>query len=323
MIDRATITVTAGNGGNGCVAFRREKYIPKGGPSGGDGGDGGNVFAVGHKDVNTLINFRYNQLFEAGKGEHGKGSNMYGKDGQDVFIPLPLGTVIMDQERRIICDMQNHGQTLLLAEGGKGGKGNTHFKSSIRQAPRFATPGKPGIERKIILELKLIADVGLVGEPNAGKSTLLSKISNAHPKIADYPFTTLEPHLGIVKAGDDFSFVVADIPGLIEGAHDGKGLGHEFLRHIERTKVLVYLLDLGAAQPPSVVLRKLRNELKLYNPALLSKPSLIVLNKTDIKKGAGGIRASKKRPVLAISALKGIGLQKLIFAIKDTLNVSA
>jgi GTP-binding protein len=320
MIDRTKILVKAGKGGNGCIAFRREKYVPKGGPSGGDGGTGGNIYAVGNKNLNTLLSLRYQKTFKADNGGNGQGAEKHGKTGGDKCIQMPLGTVVMDKNRNILYDIEHPGQKELLAAGGKKGLGNVHFKSPTRQAPRIATSGKPGEEKEILLELKLIADAGLVGEPNAGKSTLLSRLSNARPKIADYPFTTLEPHLGMVKAGDYFSFTLADIPGLIEGAHKGKGLGHEFLRHIERTKVLVYLIDQSVDTAPGETFKKLRNELERFNPEMVKKPSVLALNKSDICNNRKGLRNSKKRPILSISALTGQGLDKLVYMIKNKLQ---
>ena len=248
FFDEALISVTAGNGGNGAVSFRREKYIPRGGPNGGDGGRGGSICIVADRNLNTLIDYRYTRIYRAEHGENGRGSDCYGKGGADLTLRVPVGTVITDTSTgELLADLHEDGANTIIATGGAGGLGNLHFKSSTNRAPRQFTPGEAGQARELKLELRVLADVGLLGMPNAGKSTFIRAISAARPKVADYPFTTLEPHLGIVKAGDDFSFVVADIPGLIEGAHDGKGLGHEFLRHIERTKVLVYLLDLGAA----------------------------------------------------------------------------
>ncbi|PYQ48990.1 MAG: GTPase ObgE [Acidobacteria bacterium] len=250
FIDQATIRVKAGDGGNGCVAFRREKYVPKGGPSGGDGGSGGSVFVVGTKRLNTLYHLQFQRDWRAGRGQHGMGSNCSGLAGEDVVIELPIGSVVRDKDtNEVLADLTTEGERVLVAKGGRGGLGNQHFATSTRQAPRFAQPGDAGEERQLFIELKLIADVGIVGLPNAGKSTLISVISAAKPKIADYPFTTLAPNLGVVKADDDQTFVVADIPGLIEGAHEGHGLGHEFLRHVERCSLLLHLVDLSANEP--------------------------------------------------------------------------
>jgi len=246
FIDEVKISVRAGHGGSGCVSFRREKYVPRGGPDGGDGGRGGNIVFLADRGETTLLKFRYKKIFDAQRGGNGEGRNRHGRDGEDVIITVPLGTVIKDAETgEVLCDLTDDGMEYIACEGGIGGKGNAFFKSSVRQAPKFAQPGMPGMERELQLELKLLADVGLVGLPNAGKSTLISRLTAARPKIADYPFTTIEPKIGVVKAEDD-SFVMADMPGLIKGAHDGKGLGIKFLRHIERTKILVYVLDMAA-----------------------------------------------------------------------------
>ena len=247
FIDHATIRVKAGDGGNGCVAFRREKFVPKGGPSGGDGGKGGSVWIVASKRLNTLYHLQFQREWRAGRGQHGMGSNCSGHEGADVFIELPVGSLVRDKAGGdLLADLAHDGERVLVAKGGRGGWGNQHFATATRQAPRFAQPGDAGEERELAIELKLIADVGIVGLPNAGKSTLISVISAARPKIADYPFTTLVPNLGVVKADDDETFVVADIPGLIEGAHEGHGLGDQFLRHVERCSVLVHLVDLSA-----------------------------------------------------------------------------
>jgi GTP-binding protein len=320
MIDRTKISVIGGNGGNGCVAFRREKYVPRGGPSGGDGGRGGSVYALGNKNINTLLDLRFRKTFRAGNGLHGSGKDKHGKNGADRVVEMPLGTQIMDENGRILCDIREHGQKELLARGGRGGFGNAHFKSPTRQAPHFALPGNKGETRTIRLELKLIADAGLVGEPNAGKSTLLSRVSNARPKIADYPFTTLEPNLGLIRAGDSFSFTMADIPGLIEGAHRGRGLGHDFLRHIERTRLLVFVIDRSSGKDPKKTYSKLCEELRQFNPALLKKPSIVALNKSDISNNNKGLRSTKKRPVISISALTGKGLKHLVYLIKEMLR---
>jgi GTPase len=319
MIDRATISVIAGNGGNGCVSFRRELYVPRGGPNGGNGGKGGSIIAVGDSNMRTLMDLRYKKTFKADGGTNGSSNNKKGRDGEDRFVRVPPGTSVFDDAGVLLGDIRDSGQTVLLARGGRGGLGNWNFRSATRQSPRFSLPPDPGEEKEIRLELKLIADVGLVGEPNAGKSTLLSKLSNARPKIADYPFTTLEPNLGYVKVDETFHFIMADIPGLIEGAHDGKGLGLEFLRHIERTRVLVYLLDQSKDEKPGDTLKKLEFELKSYDPGLAKKPSIIVLNKSDITKNSKGLRNSKKRPILSISAIKGENLKKLLYAIKEKL----
>lgn len=283
FIDFARIKVESGKGGNGCISFRHEKYVAKGGPDGGDGGKGGDVIAIGDENINTLVAFRYNKLFKAQRGEHGKGSNQTGADGENKIIKLPLGTVIYDisdGKHQKLGEITDHEQKLFLAEGGNGGRGNTRFKSSTNRAPRHAKPGGDSIIRELELELRLMADVGLVGFPNAGKSTLLSRVSAAHPKIADYEFTTLEPSLGVVDISDFESFVMADIPGIIAGAHEGKGLGDQFLRHIERTSVLLILIDVNSISPAQDY-NILKKELHMYDPYLDKKPHLIALNKVD------------------------------------------
>ena len=297
FIDEATIEVHAGNGGNGIVAFRREKFIPKGGPSGGDGGRGGSVIAIADRNINTLIDYRYARVHRARGGEHGQGSDRYGAAAEDIVLRMPVGTVITDAETdELIVDLSLDGQQATLAKGGRGGLGNLHFKSSTNRAPRQATKGTEGEHRRIRLELKVLADVGLLGLPNAGKSTLIAACSNARPKIADYPFTTLHPNLGVVRTGPAKSFVMADIPGLIEGAADGAGLGHQFLRHLQRTRLLLHIVDIfppGAAVETAsdiaqlvdtlaVQIRGLVAELKRYDATLARKPRWIVLNKTDL-----------------------------------------
>src|SRR6266571_3374179 len=282
FIDHATIRARAGNGGNGCVAFRREKFVPKGGPSGGDGGAGGSVWIVASKRLNTLYHLQFQREWKAGRGQHGMGSNCSGHDGADVFIELPVGSVIRDKNNNeIVADLAADGERVLVAKGGRGGWGNQHFATATRQAPRFAQPGDAGEERQLFIELKLIADVGIGGLPNAGKSTLISVISAAKPKIADYPFTTLVPNLGVVKADDDQTFVVADIPGLIEGAHEGHGLGDQFLRHVERCSVLVHLVDLSANDHPDQDAEVVAHELELYSKTLAEKPRIVCGSKLD------------------------------------------
>ncbi len=319
MIDRATIKIASGNGGKGAVAFHREKYIDKGGPSGGDGGRGGHVIFIGTRNINTLNDLRWKKSFEAGHGEHGGGSKCHGKDGEDILIPVPLGTIVYDTQANQLFDISEHGQQEMAARGGRGGLGNAHFATPRKQTPRYAQPGELGEEKELRLELKLIADVGLVGEPNAGKSTLLSRLSNAKPKIADYPFTTLSPNLGLVKVDDDFSFVMADIPGLIEGAHKGKGLGHEFLRHIERTRILLYVIDQSGDSNPQKVFASLKKELNAHKKGLSLKPSIVVLNKEDMGSRKIRFRSSKKIEVLSISALTGKGLKELRYKLKELL----
>ncbi len=282
FIDYAVIVVTAGRGGDGAVAFRREKFVPKGGPAGGNGGRGGNIILEAHHNLNTLLDFRYKKNYKANNGEMGGNSLKDGKGGKDVVIKVPLGTVIIDHgSKKILFDMDENSLSAVLAKGGKGGKGNSNFATSINQTPRFAEKGKPGEYKKVILELKLIADVGLVGFPNSGKSTLISTITEARPKIADYPFTTLKPNLGIVRYKDYQSFTVADIPGIIEGAHEGKGLGHQFLRHIERTKIILFLIDI-TSEDYEKEFETLYNELKSYSPKLIKKKMLIALSKSDL-----------------------------------------
>src|SRR5437868_673567 len=282
FIDYATIRVKAGDGGNGCVAFRREKFVPKGGPSGGDGGSGGSVWIVASRRLNTLYHLQFQREWKGGRGEHGMGSNCSGKHGADVEIELPIGSVVRDKNtNEVIADLAEDGQRVLVAQGGRGGWGNQHFATATRQAPRFAQPGNEGEERTLYIELKLIADVGIIGLPNAGKSTLISVISAAKPKIADYPFTTLVPNLGVVSADNSETFVVADIPGLIEGAHEGHGLGHEFLRHVERCSVLVHLVDLSMNETPEHDASVIATELEKYSKTLAEKPRLIVGSKSD------------------------------------------
>ncbi|MCX8034108.1 MAG: GTPase ObgE [Thermodesulfovibrio sp.] len=285
FVDYVKIYVKAGDGGKGCVSFRREKYVPKGGPDGGDGGKGGDVIIKASGELHTLLDHKYQKTYKAKRGQHGKGSNMKGKDGDDLIINVPVGTVIKDAEtEEILADLDVEGKEFIVAKGGKGGLGNAHFATPTNQSPRFAQPGGPGEEKWIILELKLLADVGLIGLPNAGKSTLISVISSARPKIADYPFTTLTPVLGVVKYGDYKSFVVADIPGLIENAHKGAGLGHQFLRHVERTSLLLHLVDVSdyLQSDPIQDFEKIQKELILYNPELIKKPLAVVGTKTDL-----------------------------------------
>jgi len=318
FIDYALIEISSGKGGNGAVTFRREKYVPKGGPSGGDGGDGGSVIIKASRNLHTLLDFRYKKKYEAGKGENGGSSLKDGKNGKDVIVRVPVGTIIKDSEtEEILFDLDSDDKEVILAKGGKGGKGNSKFATPTNQTPRFAEDGKPGQYKKVILELKLIADVGLVGFPNAGKSTLISKISAARPKIADYPFTTLEPNLGIVKYKDFQSFTVADIPGIIEGASEGKGLGHKFLRHIERTRVILFLIECVSEDLYSDF-NILMNELKNYSPKLVQKRMLISLSKADLidsstekKLSSLKFKGIKDKPIIFSSAT-GHGLDKLL-----------
>jgi len=326
FIDYAEIEVKAGDGGNGAVAFRREKYVPKGGPSGGNGGNGGSVYLIADENLSTLLDFKYKRKYIAGKGQPGGSSLKDGKNGDDVVIKVPVGTIVKDAETgKILFDLSQNGQKVLIAKGGKGGKGNSNFATPTRRTPRFAEPGKPGEEKSIILELKLIADVGLVGFPNAGKSTLISTISAAKPKIADYPFTTLEPVLGIVQYKDFRSVTVADIPGIIEGAHQGKGLGIKFLRHIERTKILLFLIDI-TSDDYQRDFDILYNELKKYSRKLVEKKILVALSKADLLSDSQLKKMKKVKfkkvdePALIISAVSGYGIENLIDTLWKTLH---
>ena len=318
FIDQASIRVKAGDGGSGCVAFRREKFVPKGGPSGGDGGAGGSVLIVASKRLNTLYHLKFKREWKAGRGEHGMGSNCSGEAGADVIVELPIGSVVRDQASgEILVDLVEDGQTIVVAKGGRGGQGNQHFATATRQAPRFAQPGEEGEERELLIELKLIADVGIIGLPNAGKSTLISVISAAKPKIADYPFTTLVPNLGVVSADDDQTFVVADIPGLIEGAHEGHGLGDQFLRHVERCSVLVHLVDLSSSEHPENDAETIARELGLYSPDLAAKPRIVCGTKIDaaIEGNSEKLRewaARNGHEYHEISAVVGEGVKELV-----------
>jgi GTP-binding protein len=325
FIDHAKIQVIAGNGGNGCLAFRREKFVPKGGPSGGDGGKGGDVYIECSDRVNTLLQFQYKRIFKAQRGRHGEGDKRFGKDGRDVTIQVPPGTqVFREPGHELLHDFSNIGERLRVAAGGRGGKGNARFATSTNQAPRYTEPGNPGEQLALSLVLKLIADVGLVGFPNVGKSTLISRISAAKPKIADYPFTTLVPHLGVVKLEDFRSFVVADIPGLIEGAHEGQGLGDHFLQHIERTRVLVHMIDVSdESRDPISDYKAIVRELGLFNGKLLERKQLVVASKIDVladRRKLSRLKAMctrRKLPFLCISAVTGQGIKELI----DTLDM--
>lgn len=318
FIDQATIRVKAGDGGHGCVAFRREKFVPKGGPSGGDGGSGGSVWIVASRRLNTLYHLQFQREWKAGRGQHGMGSNCSGHDGDDVTIELPIGSVVRDKlTGDVLADLTHDGERILIAKGGRGGWGNQHFATATRQAPRFAQDGNPGEERELFIELKLIADVGLVGLPNAGKSTLISVISAAKPKIADYPFTTLVPNLGVVSADNGQTFVVADIPGLIEGAHEGHGLGDQFLRHVERCSVLVHLVDLSANETPEQDAETIARELELYSELLASKPRIVVGSKIDSlvpgnSEKLAGYAAAHGFEYHEISAVVGDGVRELV-----------
>lgn len=327
FVDEATIDVAAGNGGNGCMSFRREKFIPFGGPNGGDGGRGGSVFAVGDRNLNTLIDFRYARRHEARNGENGRGSDQYGAAAEDIVLRMPMGTIITDLETgNVIAELLVPDERVLLAKGGDGGFGNLHFKTSTNRAPRQKTPGWPGEHRKLKLELRVLADVGLLGMPNAGKSTLIAAISNARPKIADYPFTTLHPNLGVVRVAAEQSFVVADIPGLIEGASEGAGLGHLFLRHLQRTHLLLHLVDMAPFDEevdPVAQAKAIVGELKKYDQALYEKPRWLVLNKLDMvpledreQRVKDFVKRFKwKGPVFQISALTREGCEHLVQAI--------
>jgi GTPase len=321
FIDQATIRVKAGDGGHGCVAFRREKFVPKGGPSGGDGGAGGSIYVAASGRLNTLYHLQFRREWKAGRGQHGMGSNCSGQHADDIVIELPIGSVIRDEATgEIIADLATDGERILVAKGGRGGWGNQHFATATRQAPRFAQDGSPGEERTLLIELKLIADVGIVGLPNAGKSTLISVISAAKPKIADYPFTTLVPNLGVVSADDNETFVVADIPGLIEGAHEGHGLGDQFLRHVERCAVLLHLVDLSTSETPDADAEVVARELELYSKTLAEKPRIICGSKLDsaIPGNSEKLRAYAERhgyDYYEISAVVGDGVQELVRAL--------
>jgi GTPase len=329
FVDEAIIDVLAGSGGDGAASFRREKYIPRGGPDGGDGGRGGNIHAVADRNINTLVDFRFARTHRAGHGERGMGSDCYGAAGKDITLRMPVGTLVYDAETGApIADLARDGDVALLVRGGKGGLGNLHFKSSVNRAPRQSTPGEHGEVRKLRLELRVLADVGLLGMPNAGKSTLIRAVSAARPKVADYPFTTLHPNLGVVRVDIDNSFVIADIPGLIEGAAEGAGLGHQFLRHLQRTHLLLHLVDVvDDAQDPVDAVRKIARELVKYDPALGDKPRWLVLNKIDALPDGDAAKLQKdivrrlrwKAPVFSISAVSGEGCQPLIRAISDHL----
>src|SRR6476661_4522761 len=330
FVDEVDIHVTAGNGGRGCLAFRREKFVPRGGPSGGDGGHGGSVFIVASPHTNTLINYRFHPEFTADRGQHGQGSNRTGHTGEDLELAVPIGTLVYekslgeDEPPRLLADLAHQGDRVLVARGGRGGMGNARFATPTNRAPRKVQPGEPGEEKFLHLELKLLADVGLVGFPNAGKSTLISRVSAARPKIADYPFTTLTPNLGVVTLGDDRSFVVADVPGLIEGAHRGLGLGHQFLRHLERTKVLIHLVDVSGAsgRDPVEDLDTVRRELELFQPSLAAKPQIVAANKIDAlgSHRAEAVGALQRRaaqldlPFLQVSGATGEGVPELLEA---------
>jgi len=318
FIDEAMITVQSGNGGKGCVSFRREKFIPRGGPDGGDGGKGGDIILITTSRKRTLYHFKFQKHFKAENGAHGQGKQKTGKNGRNLTIELPPGTLVIDADTgHLIKDLVDTGETFVILKGGRGGQGNTKFKTSTHRTPRFAQPGEPGETRKLKLELKLLADVGIIGLPNAGKSTLISAISSARPKIANYPFTTLAPSLGVVQTVWSEPFVVADIPGLIKGAHQGTGLGIKFLRHIERTRILVHLIDASSIDPddPLDQYHTINQELAMYDEKLAKKPQIVVLNKLDlsgVRKSADIFQSAvKDKEVVFISALTGQGLEQL------------
>ncbi len=327
FVDRVTLFVKGGDGGNGCLSFRREKYVPRGGPNGGDGGHGGHVWAIADPNLNTLVDYRYSRRHDAGRGEHGMGSDMFGAAGHDITLKMPVGTIVTDAETgEVLYELLVPGEKIMIAKGGDGGFGNMRFKSSINRAPRQKTPGWPGESKKLKLELKVLADVGLLGMPNAGKSTLISAISNARPKIADYPFTTLHPNLGVVRVGPEQSFVVADVPGLIEGASEGAGLGYQFLRHLQRTRLLLHMVDIAPFDDnvdPVAQAKSIAAELKKYDDALYKKPRWLVLNKLDMvpaDEREARVKDFVKRmrykgPVFEISALTREGCEHLVKAI--------
>ena len=339
FIDEAKIYVKAGDGGNGAATFRREKYIPMGGPNGGDGGRGGSIYVIADRNINTLVDYRYTRKFIGKRGENGGGADCYGAGGDDIVLRMPVGTVITDiNTGHILADLDVHDKKVLLAKGGKGGLGNLHFKSSTNRAPRQKTNGEPGEEFEVSLELRVLADVGLLGLPNAGKSTLIRAISAARPKVADYPFTTLHPNLGVVRVGNEKSFVVADVPGLIEGAADGAGLGIRFLKHLQRTRILLHLVDIAPIDPDADPVRDAKaivGELEKHDPALVEKPRWLVLNKLDLipeeereARVADFIKAYKKAtkydgPVFPITAINGEGTKPLIYAIQEALEQMA
>ena len=331
FFDEARIEVLAGDGGDGCTSFRREKYIPLGGPDGGDGGKGASIWAIADRNLNTLIDFRYTRVFRGQKGEHGRGSDCYGKGGEDMNLHMPVGSVITDIDSgEVIADLDHDGKRVLIAKGGNGGLGNIHFKSSTNRAPKQSTPGTPGEQRNLQLELKVLADVGLLGLPNAGKSTFIRAVSAAKPKVADYPFTTLYPNLGVVRVGDNRSFVIADIPGLIEGAAEGAGLGHRFLKHLQRTGLLLHLVDISPFDPeadPAKDAKAILKELKKYDEALHKKPRWLLINKIDLvpeeerkARIAALVKSYKPKKHFVISAISGEGCREVTFAVMDHLE---
>lgn len=325
--DQAKIYVKGGDGGSGAVAFRREKYVPEGGPSGGDGGRGGSVTFVADEGLRTLVDFRYKRHYKADRGEHGMGKNMHGKSGEDMRVRIPVGTVVKDADTgEILADLIEHGQEVVVAKGGRGGRGNARFMSNTNKAPTIAENGEPGEERYLVLELKLLADVGLVGFPNVGKSTIISQVSAAKPKIADYHFTTLVPNLGVVELEDGESFVMADIPGLIEGAHTGAGLGHEFLRHTERTRLILHVLDIAGSEErdPLEDFQIIQEELRQYSQELANRPVIVVANKMDIPGADENLERLKdmlegEYKIFPVSAATGEGLKELVYAVAQAL----
>ena len=333
FFDEARIDVIAGDGGNGAATFRREKYIPKGGPDGGDGGKGGDVYAIADRNLNTLIDYRYKRTFTAERGENGRGADCYGKGGEDIELRMPVGTVISEQESgEVIADLDHDGKRVMIARGGRGGLGNLHFKTSTNRAPRKKTMGEAGERKSLNLELKVLADVGLLGMPNAGKSTFIRAVSSARPKVADYPFTTLAPNLGVVRTSENRSFVIADIPGLIEGAADGAGLGHQFLRHLQRTHILLHIVDIAPFDPEADPVRDAHaivEELYKYDESLAAKRRWLVLNKLDLIPDAEE-RAARVQDFLAaygpverhfqVAAISGERCQDVVFAIQDLLD---
>ena len=328
FVDEVTIDVKAGDGGNGSVAFRKEKYVPRGGPNGGDGGKGGDVYLEADSNLSTLLDFRYQRHYEALRGIHGTSRDMSGKNAGDITLKVPVGTTATDIEtERILTDLTKHGQRVVIARGGQGGRGNAHFASSVQQAPKYAENGEPGEEHQIKLELKLLADVGLIGYPNVGKSTLIAALSAAKPKIADYPFTTLVPNLGVVRVDEERTFVIADIPGLIEGASEGVGLGHQFLRHVERTRLLCHLIDISGTtgREPLDDYAVINRELAAYDDKLAQLPQVVVLNKSDIAdpEEAELLRAefaAEDKPVFVISAATRVGLEPLVYFLAERLS---
>jgi GTP-binding protein len=335
FVDEVEIRVTAGGGGNGCVSFRREKYVPRGGPNGGDGGDGGSVYVVATEHLNTLVNYRFHPEYHARRGAHGEGSNRTGHSARDIDLDVPVGTVVYELapatgETRPLADLTEAGSRVLVAAGGHGGRGNAQFATSTNRAPRRAEPGQPGEARHLRLQLRLLADVGLVGFPNAGKSTLISRISAARPKIADYPFTTLTPHLGVVTLDAERSFVVADVPGLIEGAHSGHGLGQQFLKHVERTKVLVHVVDVSEAsgRDPVEDFETVRREIGLFDPALLERRQLVAANKIDVLADRSRVERlaehveSSGIPLFPMSAVTGEGVRALLEAMWQRISAA-